>query len=180
MAGLRVGAAYAQQNNPYSSTNLGGATNSVSLPGSVVLVSTVPHRERQFGAGASYAFGPAVVGLAWTQGRVDNLADGAGSFRLNNYEVNARYNLTPALGLGIAYTYTNGGFDDFRFHANQFGLQGDYTLSKRTDVYAQGVYQVTSAGDGAAPAAVIDNGNVTGLSSSRRQAVASVGLRHRF
>ncbi|MEM5339144.1 porin [Paraburkholderia azotifigens] len=183
-AGLRVGAGYAQQNNPTG--NAAGATTAAGnfLSGFGSLYGST-FRQREFGAGASYAFGPAVIGLAWTQGRVDNFDTGAGSSRFNNYEVNAKYNVTPAFGLGVAYTYTNGraasmdGNPDVKFHVNQIGVQGDYALSKRTDVYAQGVYQLTSGSDGM-PKAAIDNGNVTGESASRRQAVASVGLRHRF
>ncbi|MBP0592391.1 porin [Paraburkholderia sp. LEh10] len=175
-AGLRIGAGYAQQNSPFGNTT---GVVTASLPNGTPLIAAA-HRSREFGAGASYAFGPAVVGLAWTQSREDNFADGSGSAHVNNYEVNAKYNLTPALGLGVAYTYSNGNLEDFRFHANQIGLQGDYALSKRTDIYAQGVYQLTSAPHGDVLGAVIDNGNATGVSSSRRQAVASVGLRHRF
>jgi predicted porin len=190
-AGLRVGMGYAQQNEPLG--NKGGATT----PGNNYLAQFgamygSEFRTREFGVGASYAFGPAVVGLAWTQGRIDNFDSGVGTSRFNNYEVNAKYNLTPALGLGVAYTYTNGRAPAFdadgnlmaggtaKFHANQFGAQADYALSKRTDVYAQGVYQMTSTAAGGLAQAQIDNGNVTGMSASRRQAVASVGLRHRF
>ncbi|MEM5384488.1 porin [Paraburkholderia phymatum] len=175
-AGLRIGAGYAQQNSPFGNTT--GSMTALDADGTPFLMSA--HRERQFGAGASYAFGPAIIGLAWTQARLDNVPGSTSSFHTNNYEVNAKYNLTPALGLGIAYTYTNGALEDDHFHANQVGLQGDYALSKRTDIYAQGVYQITSAPNGTFVAAVIDNGNSGGFSSSRRQAVASVGMRHRF
>jgi predicted porin len=173
-AGLRVGAGYAQQNNAGGTAN--GATD--FGPG-VILGQGMTARTRQFGGGASYAFGPALVGAAYTQARVDNVTGSSASAHTNNYEVNAKYNLTPALGLGAAYTYTNGAIADDRFHVNQFGLQADYSLSKRTDVYVQGVYQIVSSADNALNA-VIDNGNVSGESSSRRQGTASVGLRHRF
>jgi len=176
IAGLRVGAGYAQQNNPGASTN--GAYDN---PDFFVAGEAAAHRSRQFGAGATYAFGPVLFGAAWTQARIDNVGLSGASAHVNNYEVNAKYNLTPALGLGAAYTYTNGAVgDEGRFHANQFGLQGDYSLSKRTDVYVQGVYQLTSAPADSVVPAVIDNGSATGVSSSRRQGVASVGLRHRF
>ena len=114
------------------------------------------------------------------QARIDNVTGSTASAHVNNYEVNAKYNLTPALGLGVAYTYSNGAVSQDHFHANQVGVQGDYALSKRTDMYAQGVYQITSAPAGSQISAMIDNGDVTGLSASRRQSVASVGLRHRF
>jgi len=136
----------------------------------------VQGRVRTYGAGASYAFGPAEVGAAWTQSRLDSTV--TGSVRADNYEVNGKYNLTPALGLGIAYTYTNarlGG--DTSAHWNQVGLQADYALSKRTDVYAQAVYQRASG----ANAAIYNGGALSDqLSSSINQTAATVGLRHRF
>lgn len=172
-AGLRIGAGYAQQNNPLS--NNVGATTSAALDDTSFL--TAGNRMRQFGAGASFVFGQAVAGILWTQARLDNT--GADSMHVNNYEVNVKYNLTPAFGLGAAYTYSNGAFDDAKFHGNQFGLQANYALSKRTDVYAQGVYQLLSSADGVVPA-IIDNGSSSGVSGSRRQTVGSVGIRHRF
>jgi predicted porin len=175
-AGLRIGAGYAQKNSPDG--NPAGASD--VLVGRPAGVEGISFRQREFGAGATYAFGPAIVGLAWTQSRADNFADGTGSAHINNYEASAKYNLTPALGLGVAYTYSNGAVADNSFHANQIGLQGDYALSKRTDVYAQAVYQLTSSPEGTTLPAVISNGDSTGVSSSRRQTVASVGLRHRF
>ncbi len=63
--------------------------------------------------------------------------------RFNNYELNARYNLTPALALGGAYTYTSANLHGFgqseKVNYHQVGLQADYLLSKRTDIYAEGV-----------------------------------------
>jgi predicted porin len=170
-AGLRVAAGYAQQNNPFSNST--GATTNGFIDDLAPLVGA---RSRQFGAAASYAFGPAVAGVVWTQARFDTPA---GSTHVNNYEANVKYNLTPELGLGAAYTYFNGAFDSAKFHGNQVGLQADYSLSKRTDVYAQGVYQLTSSASGVVPA-YIDNGDSSALSSSRRQTVGSVGIRHRF
>jgi predicted porin len=181
-AGLRVGGAYAQQNNP-GVGNSGASDGSFYTP---LSGNRNAFRQREFGAGASYAFGPANVGLAWTQSRIDNAAVASQSLRLNNYEVNGRYNLTAALGLGVAYTFTDGhvyglggsvGSDKVRFH--QLGVQADYSLSRRTDVYAQAVYQ-HATGDGNV-AASIYSGDPTQLpSSSKSQTTATVGLRHRF
>ncbi|KDB06829.1 hypothetical protein LIG30_3848 [Burkholderia sp. lig30] len=162
--GLKVAGAFSQANNPGTAAN--GAIDAVNVQG----------RVRTYGAGASYAFGPAEVGAAWTQSRLDSTV--TGSVRADNYEVNGKYNLTPALGLGIAYTYTNarlGG--DTSAHWNQVGLQADYALSKRTDVYAQAVYQRASG----ANAAIYNGGALSDqLSSSINQTAATVGLRHRF
>ncbi|MGV2290007.1 porin [Trinickia sp. YCB016] len=172
--GFRIGGAYAQQNNPNvtksGATYLGGDLSGGS-------------RQREYGAGAGYEFGPASVGVAWSQVRVDNISALSGlTLRQNNYEVNGKYNLTPALGLGLAYTFTQekggvGGVDlSSRFH--QIGAQADYSLSKRTDVYAQVVYQ-HAMGD--APFASIYNGDSSTLSStSPNQTAATIGLRHRF
>lgn len=168
--GLKLGAAYSQANNP--NNNGTGAIDSSSA------LFNGQGRLRTYGAAAAYAFGPAQVGAAWTQSRIDNQANGAATFHADNYEVNAKYNLTPALGLGAAYTYTNAKVDGSSTHWNQFGLQADYSLSKRTDVYAQAVYQrAAKNGVGAS----IYNGDVNTLpSSSINQTAATVGLRHRF
>ncbi|REE23415.1 MULTISPECIES: porin [unclassified Paraburkholderia] len=179
--GLHLGAAYAQQNNP-------GAGNTGASDGSYVntLAGNVGNfRQREFGVAGSYAFGPATVGLAWTQSRSDNFVGGQQSLRANNYEVNGKYNLTPALGLGVAYTFTdgkgygvgaNGGSESVRYH--QIGVQADYSLSRRTDVYAQAVYQ-HAMGDGGV-ASIYSGDNTQLPSSSKNQTAATVGLRHRF
>ncbi|MCA7930911.1 porin [Burkholderia cepacia] len=168
--GLKLGAAYSQANNPNATSSGAVVSNNALFNGQ--------GRLRTYGAAAAYAFGPAQVGAAWTQARVDNQASGAGTFRADNYEVNAKYNLTPALGLGAAYTYTNAKVDGSSAHWNQFGLQADYALSKRTDVYAQAVYQRASKNAGGAS---IYNGDpTTAPSSSINQTAATVGLRHRF
>lgn len=182
--GLRLGAAYAQQNNPGATNAAGTASNGGASDGAIMGL-TGNFRQREFGAAGSYSFGPATVGLAWTQSRIDNVAGAQQSLRANNYEVNGKYNVTPALGLGVAYTFTdgkgygvgaNGGSESVRYH--QIGLQADYSLSRRTDVYAQAVYQ-HAMGDGGV--ASIYSGDVTQLpSSSKNQTAATVGLRHRF
>ncbi|QCP53426.1 porin [Trinickia violacea] len=172
--GFSIGGAFAQQNNP-NATKF-GATFDGNL-------SSDTYRQREYGVGAGYVFGPASVGAAWTQVRVDNTSALSGlTLRQNNYEVNGKYNLTPALGLGLAYTFTQekagvGGSDlSTRFH--QIGAQADYSLSKRTDVYAQVVFQ-HAMGDAAF--ASIYNGDSSTLSStSPNQTAATVGLRHRF
>ena len=58
-------------------------------------------------------------------------------------------------------------------------LQGDYSLSKRTDVYLEGVYQHASGelGNFGANVAAI---NTLTPSSTQNQTAVAVGLRHRF
>ncbi|MFC0399924.1 porin [Paraburkholderia rhizosphaerae] len=179
-AGLRVALGYAQQNNPGATSN--GATTDPEM--SAISNTVGGFRQREFGVGASYAFGPALVGVVWTQTRQDNFANSPGSSsHLNNYEINAKYNFTPALSAGIAYTYTDGDYSVAGKktnvgHLHQIGVQTDYALSKRTDVYAQVVYQRATGDD--IGAAGIYSGTASMLSSSQNQAAATVGLRHRF
>jgi general bacterial porin, GBP family len=137
-------------------------------------------KQRTWGAGANYSFGPAVVGAVFTQSRFQ-FAVGDGSVRFNNYEVNARYNLTPALSLGAAYTYTQAvvhsvGVASASSHWNQFGLQSDYALSKRTDLYAEGVVHVGASGNAISTQVF----GTDAPASGRNQVVVSTGIRHRF
>ena len=119
----------------YSQANLGDGTNANGATSSAIGGIASQGRVRTYGAAAGYAFGPAQVGAAWTQARLDNNAVGVGTLRTDNYEVNAKYNLTPALGLRCLHT--NAKINNGSTHWNQFGLQADYALSKRTDVYAR-------------------------------------------
>ena len=177
-AGLKLGLAY-MQGNGVGGNARGAITDFVFLNNDDNQVAT-DVRQRTFGAGASYSIGAATFGALWTQTRLDrNSSDG--SVITNNYEVNGRYALTPALSLGAAYTYSryrDSFLSDAAVHAHQFGLQTDYALSKRTDIYAEGIVQIASGGDeGVYPAAGI-NGVPT--STSSRQVVLSTGIRHRF
>jgi predicted porin len=174
--GLTLGAAYSQQNNP--GNNAGGA---LGVTPAAAFTGSTAFRQREYGVAAGYAFGPAQVGAAWTQARADHIAGVSGSLRSDNYEVNGKYNLTPALGLGLAYTFSNVRSDiagvnaKGRFH--QIGAQADYSLSKRTDVYAEVVYQHASHGSNAF---IYNPTSGSGFSSSQNQTAATVGLRHRF
>lgn len=142
----------------------------------------------------NYAYGPATVGFVWTNTHYDGLiaaSQGGASFtlptgtnlHLNNFELNGRYALTPALNLDAAYTYTDGkltgsnGTGDPKWHT--VSLQADYSLSRRTDVYVEGVYQHASGqlGNAGANVAII---NTLSPSTSQNQVAAAVGLRHRF
>lgn len=185
---LNVAAAYLQLNNG-GSNNTGGAVSSDD--GSANLAAEL---QRTYGVGANYAYGPATVGLVWTHTQLDNLqsANVGGTFigglsgtnlHMDNYEVNGKYAFTPALSLAAAYTFTNGkvsgsnGSGDPKWHT--VSLQGDYALSKRTDVYLEGVYQHASGELGNFGANVAAINTLTPSSTANQTAVA-IGLRHRF
>ncbi|WP_244814481.1 porin [Caballeronia sp. Lep1P3] len=178
---FKVGAAYTQANG-LNANGDGAITEDVATPLTSAFMST--ERLRTFGAGGSFSAGAMTFGLLWTQTREDNnnaLYDFSNI--VNNYELNARYAMTPALSLGAAYTFTNAktnnSLESTRVRYHQFGLQTDYALSKRTDIYAEGVMQIASGlPEGQYPVASING--ATGPSSSSRQLLVTTGIRHRF
>jgi GBP family porin len=100
--------------------------------------------------------------------------------RFDNYELNAKYLLTSAVSLGVADTFTDGHLSgkttfgqDPKF--NQINAQVVYLFSKRTDVYAEAMYQHAI---GNKIDAYINNSG--GASSTGNQVVGTVGIRTRF
>jgi len=186
---LNVAAAYLQLNNSGSNSNLNGAVAFGN--GDANIASTL---QRTYGVGANYAYGPATVGLLYTHTQLDGLQGinvggtvlaglGGTNLHMDNYEINGRYALTPALSLAAAYTFTDGkvsgsnGTGDPKWHTAT--LQADYALSKRTDVYVEGAYQHASGelGSFGANVAAI---NSLSPSSTGNQVAAAIGVRHRF
>src|SRR5258708_730072 len=159
---------YTQVNNSNStgaSINTGGAVDSSSTDGSADSTFTA-QRQRTFGGGLNYTFGPANVGFVITDTKLNNAtgfaagsstlsAANAANVHFTNYELNAHYSLSPALTLGGAYTYTDGKFNNALSSVSpkwtQVSVLLDYSLSKRTDVYAVANYVDLSGGR--APAA---------------------------
>ncbi|WP_322103057.1 porin [Paraburkholderia sp. J41] len=93
------------------------------------------------------------------------------------------YQLTPAMLLGLGYTYTHGsGNVSNTYH--QVALGGDYNLSKRTDLYAVAAYQHASGNqlnaDGTTSGAGAAIGSYSYNSASNSQELVSVGIRHKF
>jgi len=148
-------------------------------------------RQRTYGAGLNYAFGKTTVGLVFTQTRLDNpvsisgsasgrsgnLALAGSSARFTNYEVNVRYNITPAWMLLSSYTFTDANFNGVSPKFNQVNVELDHLLSKRTDVYLQTIYQHVSGTGRSGITADIDG---LTASSTNNQTAVTVGLRHRF
>jgi general bacterial porin, GBP family len=181
---FNVAVGYLQINGSNSTTNTAGAIDvaesTANGTGGFVVGA---NRQWVLGAGANYAFGPALVGFVFTRSVFEGTQsfgsiNGAMSF--NNYEVNAKYSLTPAINLGIADTYTDGHVANSPTHGtdpkyNQVNVQATYAFSKRTDVYAEAMYQHAI---GAQYVAFINTSG--GASSTANQVVGTVGLRHRF
>ncbi|MCG1017721.1 MULTISPECIES: porin [Burkholderiaceae] len=184
---LNVAAAYLQLNN--STPNTGDLSLASFNKGGAVSdgITGLAGRQRTWGAGLNYAFGPATAGFVFTQTKLNNqfgVANSSDSFegvassdvRFNNYEVNGRYNLTPALSVAGAYTYTDGKLNGESPKWHQFSLQTAYALSKRTDVYLQGEYQKVVQSKTGFTAEI----NGLAPSSFDKQVAVTAGLRHRF
>lgn len=194
--GLLVAAAYLQANNPGVTTGGAIATNDANF---------VSSRLRVFGGGINYTFGPATAGFVYTNTNIRDPITNAGYFssfdtlppttgplagaavtalKFQNFEVNGKYQLTPALYVGAQYVYTMEKYETtlggVKPKIHTVGLMVDYSLSKRTDVYIQGAFQKV-AGDSTGSS--LDRAFVPGaddVSSTSKQAVARVGIRHKF
>ncbi|WP_395064297.1 porin [Paraburkholderia silvatlantica] len=192
---VTLAAAYLQINRNPNEQNANGA---VSTGDGNAL--TIGGLQRMYGLGAQYMFGSSSVGLVWTHTSTDSVSNlwlggstgngalpgpsnGAHNYiKFDNFEINGRYFVRPDLSLGASYTYTMASFEsasgNAHPHWNQVMAQADYLLSKRTDVYIEGVYQRVGGGNGI-PA--FDAGVYTLTpSTNNQQVVVAVGLKHRF
>ena len=193
--GLLVAAAYLQANNPGVTQGGAIATDDANFASS---------RLRIFGGGINYTFGPATAGFVYTNTNISNPTSSAyltsadslfpttgplagatlNALKFQNFEVNGKYQLTPALYVGAQYVYTVEHYEStlggVKPKIHTFGLMVDYNLSKRTDVYIQGAFQKV-AGDSTGSS--LDHAFIPGtddVSSTSKQAVARVGIRHKF
>jgi predicted porin len=148
---------------------------------------------KAYGAGASYAIGPATVALTYTHSRLEHsqyFADAANpqgrTLAFDIGEVNLTYSATPFLQFGLAYIYNVAKVDggsSTRFH--QVNLGANYALSKRTALYGVAIVQkATGAGLGVDPAtgAAANYAQIPNLpnSNSDRQLSVTLGIRHNF
>jgi GBP family porin len=198
---LNVAAAYLQLNNSLSGTTPAAALSSLNANGAISGDATLlAHRQQTWGAGANYSFGPATAGFVYTQTNLtqgfginpstaggQSIGFGGNSVHFQNFELNGRYALTPAVTLATAYTYTQANFGTGSEPKwGQLNLLASYALSKRTDVYLQGEYQHVMNGEGLNGSTInaminnTSNGSSSGASSTSNQVAVTAGLRHRF
>ncbi|TDV37201.1 putative porin [Paraburkholderia caballeronis] len=170
---FNAGAAWLRANG--RGTTPSGAYDPFVLPGpDGSLVSASVRKQDTVGVGASYALGDVTLAGAWSRSISTGVADadsGAplASIAFSNYEANATWQLLPALALAGMYVYTNAS----NAHWHTGAVQANYQFSKRTDVYAEALYQRASSG---APAVI----NTNDPSSGRNQLMIAAGVRHRF
>jgi predicted porin len=193
---ITVAAAYLQLNRVATA---GGATNTTGAA-STTDSNWISYGGNQqiYTVGAQYKFSDkSQVGVVYSHSVTYNIGNGSSpslfgdayaltgsSIKFDNFEINGRYFVRSDFSVGASYTYTMGAFGGgvsgapANPHWNQVMLQADYQLSPRTDVYLVGVYQRVGGGNGiqAFNAGVY---NMT-QSNGNQQAVAAVGMRHRF
>jgi predicted porin len=190
---VKLGAAYQIYRNP---SNVDAALNSnanavdptrTSAFGSLnsgYLAGTDPATSWQVGAvGGTYDFGPATLGLVWSNVRYGNIGRYNGATAtFNDIEVHGIYRFGPALSVALDYNYlkgnaVSGDTGDQTYH--QAEVIGEYVLSRRTDVYASATYQIAS-GTNSIGAPAVANISAMGDSSNNCQFLFRVGMRHRF
>jgi predicted porin len=136
-------------------------------------------------ASGQYVTGPFTFNIRYSfaQYKPDGLSAFAQQEKYNVAGGYVGYQLTPAMLLGLGYTYTHGSGDTSASY-NQVSLGGDYNLSKRTDLYLIGAYQHANGTQRqnrtstiTADASVGSYGYQSGSSS---QTIVSLGIRHKF
>ncbi|GAB5094558.1 porin [Caballeronia sp. LP006] len=132
-----------------------------------------------------YTIGAFTVGGSYSNAQFK--ADGGSRFGSEHFNVGngfVNFQATPALLLGVGYTYTKSGGDtSAKYH--QASLGADYSLSKRTDFYAVAAYQHasgdqrdgTTGGINSAQASIGSYGYDSG---SSHQEIVIIGVRHKF
>ncbi|MDP9650690.1 putative porin [Paraburkholderia caledonica] len=185
-----LAAAYVDVNDPnysFFGNNASSSTNASNMTGSRVYSGYASAKSQRIAsAGGALTLGATTVGAVYsntvfssigTDARLPAVGRG-GSARFNNFEVNVKHQVTPALLIGAAYDFTDGyGVNDAKY--NQVSLGIDYFLSKRTDLYLTGVYQHASGRDSTGTQA---RANINGVSASStsNQVLAVAGIRHKF
>ncbi|WP_158899214.1 porin [Burkholderia sp. L27(2015)] len=189
---ITLGAAYNYFKNPTGTAGSTGLfTDNVngtsSLSGTLNSAYQSASSYQVAAAGGTYAIGPAVFGLSYSNTKYQSIVTMNGATAtFNDVEAGLKWNFTPTFYTGVAYNYTKGdsltnaaGVRVGNQHYNQLGLVADYALSKRTELYAIGTLQ-KAAGTSSTGAAAVANIGSLGDSSNDRQAVVRLGIRHKF
>ncbi|WP_186141161.1 porin [Burkholderia gladioli] len=195
---LALGVGYVNARNPnYSffgnnpNANTATSTSGLNMTSPVYRGYASANTLEIVAAAGAYSIGAATLGVTYSYTRFDAVGSTGGTGLnplnlrgdavFNNVEANFKYQLTPALLAGIAYDYTRGskvnGQSAAQYHQVNLGV--DYFLSKRTDLYAIGVYQHALGYDSTGNRAVASINNIT-ASATPNQLAAQVGIRHKF
>jgi predicted porin len=200
MGPVKLAADYLYAKDPNSgffAMNPGASTTGSNFGGTHLAYSgfSTAGGEQIIAAGGNYVFGPATLGLIYSNIRFNNLGTvanaGTNAFHtgadasFNDVEANVKYAITPSIIAGFSYNFTKGnsitttsGIETGATY-NQFNLGVDYLLSKRTDVYLLGIYQHASGIDSTGARAVASITAET-QSTTPNQLALTTGLRTRF
>jgi predicted porin len=132
------------------------------------------------GAGVNYRVGAALLGFTYTNTRFEDVVRTSstpfsGTATFNNFEALSTYNITPALMLGASYDYTKAESAKY----GQLNAGAQYSLSKRTLLYATTSWEHASGIDSTGKEAVAALSFLT-PSSTPNQVAVRVGVRHSF
>jgi GBP family porin len=186
---LHVVATYLHVNDPSAGVpngnNSGGTVDEEYNSATTIFYNAgFVQKQTVYTLGVGYQFGALGVNLIASDTRLDYLA--GQDLRVDNYEVNAKYSITPAFYVGAGYIFTNGfGYGGSGVNAfadgthpkwHQVDLGAAYLFSKKTDVHLTVLYQ-RAAGD-----ATVTALNVLGPAglNERTQIAVVAGLRVRF
>ncbi|MDR5826321.1 porin [Caballeronia sp. LP006] len=171
--------AYTEFDHPYSATNQTGALDTdyavsyLTFDRSALTTHAYADKQRIFGTGGFYNIGALKLGALYTDVNYFYL-DGQ-HLNLQNFSVSANYMLHSDLLLGMGYVYTTGKYSitGSRPRWRELNLAADYFLSKRTDIAL--IVYLQEAGGGALA-------DIQGYyaSSTNRQLVTTLGIRHKF
>jgi len=138
-------------------------------------------------AAGTYTVGPltAGAGYSFSTYNKDSFSTFVNNEKFHDVSVFATYQLTPPLLLGAGYNYLRAlGDSSAKYHS--FALGADYSLSKRTDVYATFGYshaigeQRALNGTLVSAEASIGSYGIPSGAGNSTQEIAIVGIRHRF
>ncbi|WP_324250959.1 porin [Paraburkholderia saeva] len=194
-----VGASYTNGNLTVAAAYLNVANPGANAFGAVTTndAGFIAARQRIYGAGVNYHLDQVLIGFVYSHTELRDptayayisgsiVPDGqrVSSLKFDNYEVNANWYITPATMLGAMYDFTqakldaSGGTSKPKWHT--IGLMLDYNLSKRTDIYAQTSYQRSINAHSGTALDQAYTGGADDSSSTERQFVGRVGIRHKF
>ncbi|QGZ65015.1 porin [Paraburkholderia acidisoli] len=163
---LKLGAVYANENDRY--LEFADSIGLRSLLGTPLPAGgMVANRVQNWGAGGSYALGNWLLHAMFTQTRIDMPTASANA---NTVDAGVSYTLATVdtIGVGGAVENLDGG------HWVTLSLSNLYSISKRTLLYQQAMYQRASGAN--AVAALLGAGQASG----RSQVGLAIGIQHFF
>ncbi|SOE93431.1 Outer membrane protein (porin) [Burkholderia sp. D7] len=183
---LGLAAAYLKVNNPATAvwnataSPVAGAAYTNPLTTPIYRGYATASSLQIAGGGAKYQLGASNFGLLYTNVQFSNAVVTSttplgGNAHFDTLEGNYTYNVSPALLLGAAYSYTWASGARY----GQVNLGSTYSLSKRTLLYLSGVWQHSSGTNSVGTQAMAANNNIT-PSDTPNQVVVRIGIRHSF